>query len=165
MDDLLRATFVLVLLNLLIVPFVLALGALFPDRLGRTRTVAALMPGRAFVVGLINFLFFGAIGLAFSALADGLRNELPRVPALVVLAVLSIAVSFGLAALAQLVGARLRPQASELKQTIWGALVLSLGSSLPFIGWLALLPYAGLLGLGALILSFFYREKATGGGL
>lgn len=159
MDDVIRLLVVLVAGNALLVPFIVCLAAFFPRRLARARALADAMPGRAFVIGLVNFVFFGALGLGVSALADALSFELIRLPALAVLAVLGVAVSFGLAAVAQLLGERLQPEASPLRRLTWGTLALSLGSTFPLLGWLVLLPYAGLLGLGAFILSFFVREK------
>jgi len=161
MDELLRAFLAILLGNFLLIPLVLSIAALFPRRVARTHAVADSLPGRAFAVGLINFLFFGAIALGFSALADVLDLELIRLPALLVVGVLTIALSYGLTAMAQLTGERLRPQDSALRRILWGTLALSLGSTFPFVGWFLLLPYVGLLGLGAFILSFFVREQQT----
>ena len=161
MNEALRIIAILIFGNLFLIAFVLTVGALFPKRLAQTRLVAEVMPGRAFIVGLVNVLFFGAVGLAFSALADWINNELPRLPALIFIAVLAFGLSFGLAGMAQLVGARLFPQRGEIARTAWGTLSLSLGSTLPFIGWFALLPYAACLGLGAFIIGFFYRARST----
>jgi hypothetical protein len=145
--------------NLFLIAFILSLGALFPGRLAQTRLVADLMPGRAFTIGLVNALFFTAIALTVSGLADWSGVELLRLPALLVVSALGLGLSFGLAAVALLVGERLRPGAEAVRRAAWGALALSLGSSLPFVGWFALLPYAACLGLGALIISFFYRAR------
>lgn len=164
MDELLRACIAILLGNFLLVPLMLSLAALFPRQVMRTRTLADTMPGRAFTIGLVNFLFLGAMALGFSALADVLRVELIRLPALFIVGTLMIASSFALTAVAQLIGNRLRPQDSDLRRTVWGALTLSLGSTFPFVGWFVLLPYAGLLGLGAFILSFFVREPTADSG-
>lgn len=161
MEELIRATVVIVLGCGLIVPFVLSLNALFPRRVARARTIAEQMPGRAFAAGLINLLFFSAVALGFSALADAIGNELPRLPALLIFTILLIALSFGLTAVARLVGERLRPHASDSSRTIVGTLALSLGSTLPLVGWFALLPYAASLGLGAFIISFVWKEKVN----
>jgi hypothetical protein len=158
MNDALPLLAVFVFGNLFLVAFFMVLNALFPRRVSQTRTVADKMPGRAFLAGLINVAFFAAIILVFSALADWIGNGLPRVPAVVVLAILSMGLSFGLAGVVELIGERVRPQSSALTRTAWGALTLSFASTLPFIGWFALLPYAACLGLGAFIISFFYRE-------
>lgn len=159
MNDLLRLALGLMAGTLLLVPLYLTLSALFPRRLARARAAAEQMPGRASLVGLINLLFFTAVGLALSGLADLVRNELPRLPALLVLGALALAVTIGLAAVAELVGARLWPTVSAPRRLAAGTLALGLGSAFPVVGWFGLLPYAACLGLGAFILSFFLRER------
>jgi hypothetical protein len=49
---------------------------------------------------------------------------------------------------------------SPALRTAYGAVILALACALPFIGWFGLLPYAGLLGIGAFILSFFQRQHS-----
>jgi hypothetical protein len=161
MNNFPRLALTVILGDLSLIAFVVVVRALFPARAGRTQQIAEGMPGRAFLVGLINFLFFGAIALLFSALADRLGNELPRLPMLVIAAALSVGLSFGLAGVAQLVGERVAAQARAVRQTLWGTLALSLACALPFVGWFLLLPYAGLLGLGAFIIGFFYKPPTT----
>ncbi|MBI3244649.1 MAG: hypothetical protein HYZ49_20415 [Chloroflexi bacterium] len=165
MNDLIRATLLIFGFNLALVAFFVVLNALFPRRIARTKMVADAMPGRAFAVGLVNFLFFGAITFILFTLVGQVGNELLKVilalPALFFLSALSVGLSFGLAGMVQLVGERLAANQTEIRRTIWGALALSFGSSLPFVGWFGLLPYAGLMGLGALIVSFFWRERSA----
>jgi hypothetical protein len=161
MNDMLRLVGALLFGNLFLVAFVATLVALFPRRLAQTRAAADAMPGRAFTIGLINGLFFSALILAFSAVADRVGNELPRIPAVLLLALVGLGVSFGLAAVAELVGERLRPQTAGLVRITWGTLSLSLACSLPFVGWFLLLPYAACLGLGAFIISLFHRPTTS----
>lgn len=165
MQDALRIITLLILINIGLVAYFLTLGVLFPRRVAKTRTVADLMPGRSFAVGLVNFLFFGAITLVLFNIAERVGNQFVKtiltLPALFFLAVLGIGLSFGLAGMVQLVGERLAPAQTSFRRTLWGALALSLGSSLPFVGWFLLLPYAGLLGLGAFIIGFFWREQTS----
>ncbi len=165
MNDAIRLILFGLLVNLALVAFFVVLTALFPRRVAKTKTVADLMPGRAFAVGLVNFLFFGAITFILFTLVGQVGNELLRVilalPALFFLSALSVGLSFGLTGVVQLVGERIAASQTEIRRTVWGALALSLGSSLPFVGWFGLLPYAGLLGLGAFIVSFFWRERNT----
>jgi hypothetical protein len=143
--------------------FFTALSVLFPKRAVKTRTVADLMPGRATLVGLVNFLFFGAAGLILLTIANQVSNGVLKiiftVPALVCLALLFGGLSFGLAGVAQLAGARLAPGRSDVTCAFVGSLALGWGSVLPIVGWFLLLPYIGWLGLGAFIIGFFYRER------
>jgi hypothetical protein len=167
MNDFIRWLAIFLFGNLSLAAFFVTLSALFPRRVGQTRLVADAMPGRAFAVGLVNGLFLGAIVFVLLALAGQVGHDLLRaalmIPALFFSAVLGVGVSFGLAGMVRLVGGRLTPAQSDLRQTIWGVLALSLGCSLPLVGWFGLLPYASLLGLGAFIIGFFFRERAVAG--
>ncbi len=165
MEDILRLTVMIVLLNIGLVAYFLTGRLLFPRRIARTRMVAEGTPGRSFGVGLVNFLFFGAIAMVLLSVADRVGNEFLKMvvtlPALFFLGVLGIGLSFGLCGMAELVGERLAPTQTAFRRTVWGTLVVSLGSSLPFVGWFILLPYVGLVGLGAFILGFFWKEVVT----
>jgi hypothetical protein len=58
-----------------------------------------------------------------------------------------------------LIGERLFPDHAIWKQILLGSICLSLACALPFVGWFLLLPYVGFVGIGAVILGFFEREK------
>jgi hypothetical protein len=130
------------------------LQALFPVRTERARWIAESSPVRAFFVGLVNFLFFGAICLVSVALGNNVHGIF-LIPGLVVLIGIGIALSVGLGAVAHLAGSRLFPEKSPVARTVWGTGVLSLACLTPFVGWFGLFVYVGLLGMGAFILSFF----------
>jgi len=140
--------------------FFAVLGVFFPYRLGRIEAALDSMPGRAFIVGLVNLLFFGAVVLVLFSIADRLNSGGLRLIAVIGLSVLSIGLSFGLTAVARFVGGRVRSQASDLAQTTWGAALLVLACALPFIGWFGLLPFVAAIGLGSFILSFFSRPAS-----
>ena len=163
MNDFFNLLAILIIISLSLSAFFTVINLLFPQRTAKTRTVAEAMPGRATLVGFINFLFFGAAGLALITLADRVGNGLLKIiftlPALVFLATLFISLGFGLAGMTLLVGARLAPHRSDVVRVIAGTLTLSWGSALPIVGWFLLLPYIGWLGLGAFIIGFFYRER------
>jgi hypothetical protein len=142
-----------------LVALFITLRALFPHRLARAQTVADRMPGRALLVGLVNFLFFSALTLAFVALSQLTKVALLGLPGVFFLALLAIGLSLGLASVAQLVGQRVATARTELMQTVLGTLTLSFACLMPFIGWFILLPYAGFLGMGAFVVGLFYRER------
>lgn len=165
MNDFFNLVALVTLASLSLSAFFTALSALFPRRTAQTRSVADLMPGRAALVGFINFLFFGVAGLILLTLADRVNNGVLKIiltlPALVFLAALFVGLSFGLTGVAQLAGVRLAPTRSDPLRVMVGALALGWGSALPVVGWFVLLPYIGWLGLGAFIIGFFYREPPS----
>jgi hypothetical protein len=81
------------------------------------------------------------------------------IPAVVILGILAIVLSFGLAGMSNLIGERLFPDLPAWKQSLWGTVCLALACALPFVGWFLLLPYVGLIGIGAVILGFFQRNQ------
>lgn len=162
MNDLLNLLLALGFCVLTLSAYALTLQALFPQRLARARAVAKAMPGRAFGLGLINLGFFLGIALAFSALADATGAAFIRLPAVVLVLVVSWALSFGLAAVLDLVGERLFPTRTPFWRTVFASSLATLGSALPLAGWFILLPYLCALGTGAFIISFFWQEKDLG---
>ncbi len=141
--------------------YFLVLAALFPNRAAKTQRVLTTMPGRSFGVGLINFLFFGLIALVLFSIAENAGSVVKTIlmiPALVILAALAIALSFGLAGMVNQLGERIFPDHLVWKRTAWGTVVLSLACLLPAIGWFLLFPYAGAVGIGAFILGLFQRD-------
>jgi hypothetical protein len=159
--DLPRLTFGLIYGSLALVAFFAVIAALFPRRTGQTQAILVAMPGRSFVVGLVNLIFGGAVVLALLALAQWTHIQLLGVPALVVLAALVIAVAFGLAGLLQMLGARMLPQWPALQRSAAATLALGWACSLPFVGWFILLPFAAALGLGGFILTLFAAPPAA----
>jgi hypothetical protein len=144
---------------------ILALGAgltalaalcrlVFPRLVARARRNAERMPVRAFLVGLVNFAFFGLIA---TALASG--DEGSRVLGLLVATALFSFVAIGFAAVAQLLGERLRPDDTPLRQVVAGGALLELASLVPLVGWFAVPALALLTGYGAVIVAIVRREK------
>lgn len=157
MSDIVRLFLVTILLIAGLTSYFLVLNALFAPRLTRTTSVAQSMPARSLGIGFVNFLFFAVIALVLLSIAENagpfIRGML-TIPAMIILAFLAIALSLGLAGMANLIGARIFPDLSARKQTLWGTVCLSLACALPFVGWFLLLPYVGFIGIGAVILSF-----------
>jgi hypothetical protein len=130
------------------------MGVLFPRTLERTRAAVEELPARSFLSGLVNVLFVLAIVFGLGALRNRLGPSYLDLLALLVLAILVVGVTFGLAAVVQAVGGRLLPGRSELAQRTWGAVALVLACLTPYVGWFGLLPYLALTGLGACILGW-----------
>ena len=162
MTEILRLTFIIILLTIALAAYFLVIGALFANRAAKTQRVMIAMTGRSFGVGLVNFAFFGVIALVLFSVAgnagDFIRFIL-TVPALLITAVLAIMLSFGLAGMSNMLGERIFPDQLAWKQTAWGTVILSFACALPVVGWFLLLPYAGFVGIGAFILGLFQREN------
>jgi predicted permease len=147
---------VVLLASLALVAFFSVLSALFPARIARTRLLAETMAPRSFLIGAVNGVLVAAIAAALFALAEQ-SAQLLALPGLLLLILLGIGLVFGLSATAQIVGARIFPEHEARRQVAQGSAVLILACLTPFVGWFGLLVYAGLLGLGAFISSFFAR--------
>jgi len=148
---------------LILVPFVgltlvalfVAMGALFPRQIADVKSKSSDMPGRSFLVGLINVVFLSVI---IAALSGG--GDFPQFVALLLFAILAIGLVFGLAGIGPLIGERLLPESSSVRQAGWGAAIMVVASLTPFIGWFLLFPYLSFRGLGAFLLSLFARTSS-----
>jgi hypothetical protein len=148
---------ILLLLIPSLIAFFVILQILFPVRIAKIRAAIEDRPGRSFLLGLVNFAFFLAIGLGLFALSGRGSIRVLAVLTVLYMAALTVGVCFGLASVVQLVGGRLAAHETGFKRSLWGALALTLASYLPFVGWFILFPYIGVLGFGGLVLSIFNK--------
>lgn len=161
MSDIARLIIVIILLLVGVSAYFLVLNALFALRLTRTKTIAQSMTGRSFGIGLVNFVFFAVIAMVLLAVAENTSDLLQlilTIPAVVILGILAIVLSFGLTGMSNLIGERIVPDLPAWKQSLWGTVCLALACALPFVGWFLLLPYVGFIGIGAFILGILQRE-------
>lgn len=164
MSDIVRLFLILMLLIAGLTAYFLVLSALFAPRITKTRTIAGSMPARSLGIGFVNFAFFAVIAVVLLSIAENAGPFLKGVftiPAMLILAVLSIALSLGLAGMSNLIGERLFPDFPAWKQMLWGTVCLAFACALPFVGWFLLLPYAGFVGVGAVILSFLQGKAVS----
>ena len=163
MTDLLRSIPVFLLLALLLSCYLLVFSALFPSRVDKTSEHLRGSLWRAFWIGLVNFLFFGAIVLLLFALTEGARRTFIGGVLLVPAAAITIAIfaflSLGLASLSAVLGERLFPEAATWKRSFFATLLLGVGCTIPVLGWFLLFPFASLTGFGAVLLTYFQRNK------
>jgi hypothetical protein len=162
MTDILRLLIIILLLTISLSAYFLVIGALFRSRVATSQRVLNHTTGRAFGVGLVNFLFFSVIAIALFSLAEhanGFVKGLLTIPALIITGFLALLLTFGLSGVVNELGALLFPEQAAWKQTIWGSIILSFACALPFVGWFLLLPYLIFLGVGAVILGFFQKSE------
>ena len=162
MTDIFRLLIIVLLLTISLTAYFLAISALFPHRVDKTQRIFSQLTGRALMLGLVNFLFFGVIGLLLSSVAentDGLIKAILTIPALIIFGFLAVLLSVGLTGVANVLGARLFPEHAAWKQTAWGSVVLTFACALPFVGWFLLLPALGFVGIGGTILGFVQRGE------
>ncbi|WP_420628793.1 hypothetical protein [Candidatus Leptofilum sp.] len=124
------------------------LPALLPNRVARAQQVAQNSPGRSFVIGLVNFLFFGLVATIF---AQG--GEAGGLIALIILMVIMAMTAVGLAAINQIVQARLYPKGAGVRVGLKTAVILLAGGLVPLLGWLVVAPVLLLISLGAGIIA------------
>ncbi len=161
MTDILRIFFIVILLTVTLAAYFLVIGVLFTSRVTKTQAIINQTSGRAFGLGLVNFLFFGLIAFVLISVAENTGSFVKGVltlPALVILAFLTVLLSLGLTGMVNVLGERLFSDMSLWKRNIWSAVILCFACALPFVGWFLLLPYISFVGIGASILGFFQRN-------
>ena len=136
------------------------LPALLPERVARTQQIAQNSPGRSFVIGLVNFLFFGTVGLIFSQGA-----EIGGLLALLILLALLAVTAVGLAGINQIVRERLYPGQERVRVGLKTAVLLIAAGSLPLLGWFVFAPILLLIGLGAGNISLVRRKRTEPSGI
>ena len=156
MPDLIGAFALMVTTGICLIALFNVLGALFPTRIEYIRQAAETAPVQVFFLGLVNFLFFGALILGFLALGENV-HRIFLIPALFILSVVSLGLTFGIGGIVQLTGNRLQPDRSPIQRTTWGTAALYLACLTPLIGWFGVTAYLAWSGMGAFILSFFKR--------
>lgn len=127
--------------------------ALFPRRVDGAAHVYGKRPIGATLVGLLIALPAITVAIVLAKLLPHPIVQIPLIGALLVLGLLSL---IGSAGLAQRIGAGL---ASPLDATqpwrrvLRGGIVLALAFVMPFLGWFVLLPWTIASGLGAFVLA------------
>lgn len=159
MNDLLGLLVLVVSGILSLSAYLLTVETLSGDWVARIQQVITTRPGRAFVVGLVNFLFFGLLALVFFSIQESTGGDIFALPGLLIVAILVTALSFGLSAFARLLGERLAAQHGPILRGLIGGGILSLGSALPIAGWFLMLPYVIFTGIGGFVLVVLARRN------
>ena len=148
----------LIALAICLLALLLVTAALWPGFTLRTRDHLERSPGKALLVGLVNYVFLGAIAVV-------LLNLGPIAVIGLLLAGMLLAGTFlGLPAAAVLVGARLHSlrerETTRWGEVITGGLALYLAVLAPVVGWFLLLPGLCLWSFGGAALALAGRQKA-----
>ncbi|GAB4505174.1 MAG: hypothetical protein Fur0043_21690 [Anaerolineales bacterium] len=145
-----------------VLAFFAALTLLLPAPIEKTRQMLEANGGRALLLGLVNFIFFGMIVLLCLWLAEKVGGVVAGIfiliGGLVTLALAALAI-IGLVALAQLLGTRMGSETTPFLTTLRGGGVLLLAGLAPYVGWFLFAPLAVWAGLGAAIQSVISRRK------
>lgn len=133
-------------------------NAMFPDFVRRAHAQATQRARRAFLIGLVNLIFFGLIALGLLTTRIVTLRPLGVIVATIVLTFIVLGVSV----IARWVGERLRPNdTSATRQVIAGIVTVELAEMFPFVGWIVMPLLCASLGLGAVILALFQRKPQT----
>lgn len=152
------AVFAIVLIGAGLAAFTVLCNAMLPDFVRRARDQAAQRTGRVFLIGLVNFVFFGLIALALLT-----ARAMPlRLAGVIVATIVLTFLALGASVNALWVGERLRPDdASPTRQVIAGIVTVELAEMFPFVGWIVVPLLCVSTGLGAVILALFQRKKVA----
>ncbi|MFZ5819631.1 MAG: hypothetical protein ACOYYJ_07000 [Chloroflexota bacterium] len=142
--------------------FFAALILLLPAPVEKTRETLETNGGRALLLGLVNFIFFGMVVLLCVWLAEKVGGVVAGIFILVgglVALGLAVLALMGLVALAQLLGTRMGSETTPFLTTLRGGGLLLLAGLAPYIGWFLFTPLAVWAGLGAAIQTVIPRRK------
>jgi len=150
--------FVIALIGVGLAALAVLCNAMFPDFVRRAHAQVVQRARRAFLIGLVNLIFFGLIALALLAA----RPTSAKILGVIVATIVLTFIVLGASVIARWVGERLRPDdTSATRQVITGIVTIVLAEMFPFVGWIVVPLLCGSLGLGSVILALFQRKPQT----
>jgi hypothetical protein len=154
-------TFLIIILSALslatLVAAFLFIRGLFPVRVEKVQAILESNWKRSFWIGLANTILISIFVFGLGSLGENF--PLFYIPTFGIYGVFLIGLLFGLTALIQILGDRLFADFSPVRKDIRAGAVLLLASTLPFVGWFLLFPYAVSLAVGAVVITLFQRKK------
>jgi Na+/proline symporter len=146
-----------------IVALLAAVNVLFPEAIEKTRANLDDSPGRSLLLGLVNFIFFGLLGLVFFWLSEqtggGFIGGIFILFTGITLIGMTIFSLLGLSASARLLGERIGNAKTPFAADLRGGALLLLASLAPYVGWFLFLPLILWAGFGAAISALMRRKK------
>jgi MFS family permease len=150
--------FVLALIGAGLAALTVLCNTMFPDFVRRAYDQATQRARRAFLIGLVNLIFFGLIALALL----GARATSAKILGVIVATIVLTFIVLGASVIARWVGERLRPNdTSTTRQVLAGIVTIVLAEMFPFVGWIVVPLLSTSIGLGAVILALFQRKPQT----
>jgi len=136
---------------------------ILPTPIERTRSILETNMGRSLLLGFVNFLFAGIVGvvLALPARVGGIVAGI--FVFLIGLVALTVAVLtlFGLVALTSLLGNRIGEMKSPVTTHIRGGILLLLACLTPYLGWFIFTPLVLWTAFGATVQTLFKKKEKT----
>ena len=155
MAEIIALIFLIPAATITLIALLVTIPYLWPQRATQASQRLDKSPGRSFIIGFVNFFFFGILAAFLSQQGDGAG----LLAFLILLALLGIAV-LGMGGFLLLLTNRIFPQAEEpLKARLKTAVLLILALLAPILGWFVFTPLLLILGLGAGIMALFRRQK------
>ncbi len=144
--------------------FFATLILLLPAPIEKTRATLEANGGRALLLGLVNFIFFGMIVLLCLWLAEKVGGVVAGIfiliGGLIALALTALAL-LGLVALTQLLGMRMGSETTPFLTALRGGGLLLMAALSPYIGWFLFTPLVVWAGLGAAIQAMLPQRKTA----
>lgn len=161
MDQIFNIILVVLLSGIALIALLASVAVLFPRPVETARDILTASFGRSFLLGLVNFLFFGALVALLARLgqqASGLLAAILVLLAIVLALALTTLMLLGLSALTSLAGERIGEGNTSFRRHLRGSLLLVLAGLTPYIGWFAFAPIMLITSLGAGIQAWFRKE-------
>jgi len=145
-----------------LVALLVCTALLAPTAHGRTKDFLSASLWRSFLLGLVNFLFFGALMAVLVRIAQSAHRLVAAVIFLLGMLDglgLALLLLLGLSALTSLVGERIAENFSPSRKHLYGGALVVLASATPWIGWFVFAPIILLTGFGAAVQALVRRKE------
>ena len=157
MIELIGITLLTIVSYFALIALLTTLVYLIPEKVRQTQQTLTARPGRSFLIGLVNLLFFGILAAFMSQ-----GGELLSMIAVAILLALLALAFVGLAGVALMLRPRFFPPHEEtahssLAVTMRAAVLLVTAVLAPIVGWFVLGPILLIAGLGAGIMTVARR--------
>jgi len=164
MDNILSLVLLVLVGGIAMISLLAVIKLMFPQPAARTSAIIESSMGRSFLLGLVNFLFAGALVFVFVRLAQDARGPLAAILfllAVTILLFLTVIAALGLTGLTSLVGERMGEGATPFRMHLRGSLLVLLAGLTPYIGWFAFSPLAVITGFGAALQAVLRGKEKT----